>query len=92
MDAYGSNFPLARQVTALAPAQGDAIIIPIKPTHVSAELLQVFKEAGGNGGIVQQLPPFTTVTMVKADRGWVLIARDGQALGYVAEAKLHKLN
>ncbi len=92
MDAYGSNFPLARQVAALAPAQGDAIIIPIKPTHVSTELLQIFKEAGGAGGIVQQLPPFTTVTLVKSERGWVLIARDGKALGYVAEAKLHKLN
>ena len=92
MDAYGSNFPLARQVAALAPAQGDAIIIPIKPTHVSTELLQVFKEAGGAGGIVQQLPPFTTVTLVKSDGGWVLIARDGKALGYAAEAKLHKLN
>ena len=49
MDAYGSNFALARQVPALAPAQGDAIIIPIKPTHVSTEPLQIFKEAGGNG-------------------------------------------
>jgi WD40 repeat protein len=90
MDAYGSNFPLARQVPALAP--GETSIIPIRPTHVSAELLQVFKEAGGSGGIVRQLPPFTTVTLVKSDRGWVLIARDGEALGYVAETKLHKLN
>jgi WD40 repeat protein len=92
MDAYGSNFPLVRQVAALAPTQGDAIIIPVKPTHVSTELLQVFKAAGGAGGIVQQLPPFTTVTLVKSDGRWVLIARDGKALGYVAEAKLHKLN
>ena len=54
--------------------------------------MQIFKEAGGTGGIVQQLPPFTTVTLVKSDHGWVLIARDGKVLGYVAEAKLHKLN
>ena len=92
MDAYGSNFPLARQVAALAPAEDDAITIPSKPTHVSTERLRVFKEAGGSGGIVQQLPPFTTVTLVKSDRGWVLIARDGKALGYAAETKLHKLN
>jgi hypothetical protein len=76
----------------IAPAQGDAIIVPIKPTHVSTELLQVFKEAGGAGDVVQQLPPFTTVTLVKSDQGWVLIARDGKLLGYAAEAKLHKLN
>jgi hypothetical protein len=92
MDAFGSNFPLARQVAALAPVQGEAIIVPIKPTHVSTELLQVFKDAGGAGEIVQPLPPFTTVTLVKSDQGWVLIARDGKLLGYVAEAKLHKLN
>ena len=92
MDAYGSNFPLTRQVTELAPAQDDAIIVPIKPTHVNIELLQIFKEAGGAGGSVQQLPPFTTVTFVRSERGWVLIARDGKLLGYAAEAKLHKLN
>jgi hypothetical protein len=92
MDAFGSNFALARQVATLAPAQGEAIIVPIKPTHVSTELLQVFKEAGGTGDVVQQLPPFTTVTLVKSDQGWVLIARDGQVLGYAAAAKLHKLN
>lgn len=92
MDAYGSNFPLARQVAALAPAQDEAIIVPIKPTHVSAEPLQIFKEAGGSSAVVQQLPPFTTVTLVKSERGWVLIARDGRVLGYTAAAKLHKLN
>jgi hypothetical protein len=59
---------------------------------VSTELLQVFKEAGGAGDVVQQLPPFTTVTLVKSDQGWLLIARDGKLLGYAAEAKLHKLN
>ena len=37
MDAYGSNFSLARQVAALAPAHGDAIIMPVKPTHVNTE-------------------------------------------------------
>jgi WD40 repeat protein len=91
MDAYGANFPLARQVAALAPAADEAVIIPIKPTHVNTELLQIFKDPG-SGTVVQQLPPFTTVTLVKSERGWVLIARDGKALGYAAEGKLHKLN
>ncbi len=91
MDAYGSNFALARQVSALAPVQDNAIIIPVRPTHVSTEPLQVFREAGG-ADVVQKLPPFTTVTLVKRERGWVLIARDGKVLGYAAETKLHKLN
>jgi hypothetical protein len=92
MDAYGANFPLVRQVPALAPASDDAVVIPLKPTHVNTEVVQVFKEAGGNGGVVEQLPAFSTVALVKSDHGWVLIARDGKAVGYVAEAKLHKLN
>jgi hypothetical protein len=57
---------------------------------VSTASLAIFKAAGGAGGVVQRLPPFTTVTLVKSDRG--LIAREGKALGYAAEAKLHKLN
>jgi uncharacterized caspase-like protein len=92
MDAYGANFPLARQVPALAPAQDEAVIIPIKPTHVSAEPLEIFKEAGGSGTAVGELLPFRTVTLVKGEGGWALIARDGKLLGYVAEAKLKKLD
>jgi WD40 repeat protein len=92
MDAFGSNFALARQVAALAPAPGDMTIIPIKPTHVSAEPLAIFKQAGGSGEIVQQLPPYSTVTLVKSDKGWALIARDGAVLGYATENKLQKLN
>jgi hypothetical protein len=42
--------------------------------------------------VLQELPPFTTVTLVKTEQGWVLIAKDGKALGYVPEAQLHKLN
>ena len=92
MDAYGSNFPLARQVPALAPTQEDVVIVPVKPTHVSTELLPIFKETGGSGGLVQELAPFTTVTLLKREGGWLLIAREGKALGYAAATKLHKLN
>ncbi len=92
MDAYGANFPLARQVPALAPAQDEAVIVPIKPTHVSAEPLQIFKEAGGSGAAIGELLPFRTVTLVKGESGWALVARDGKVLGYVAEAKLNKLD
>jgi WD40 repeat protein/uncharacterized caspase-like protein len=92
MDAYGANFPVARQVAALAPAQDEAIIIPIKPTHVSAEPLQIFKEAGGSGVAIGELLPFRTVTLVKGEGEWALIARDGKLLGYVADARLKKLD
>ena len=63
MDAYGSNFPLARQVRLLALASGEAII-PLKPTHVSTENLEVFKEPG-SGSAGAPLAAFKTITLVK---------------------------
>ena len=68
------------------------MIISTTPTHVNTALLQIFKEAGGNGSAVMELPPFTPVTLVKNERGWMFIARDGKALGYVAEGSRQKLN
>jgi WD40 repeat protein len=91
------NFPLVRQVPGLAPKAPDGapVIIPSKTTHYTKELLQVFKEAGG-GAIAKELPPNFGVTVVRSENGWVLIARDGKAIGYVAEgvvpSKLQKLD
>jgi hypothetical protein len=87
------NFPLVKQVPDLAPKapDGGTMIISTRPTHVTKELLPVFKEAGGAGVVVQELPPFAVVTLVRTERGWALIARDGKALGYVAESKLQEV-
>jgi hypothetical protein len=68
------------------------MIISTTPTHANLEMLQVFKEAGGHGSVVIELLPLTTVTLIKSEQGWSLIAKDGKALGYVAEASLRKLN
>jgi hypothetical protein len=87
----GTNFALVRQLPSVAPSL-DEIIISTKPTHVISEPLQVFKDADGKGVVVQELLAFSTVTVAKTERGWVLIARDAKALGYVSEAKLHRLN
>ena len=88
----GDNFPLGVRAAVLPPAPADtAISVPTAPTHVNTELLRVFKEPGGKGGVVLQLPPFTTVTLLKSERGWAHIGREGKALGYVPEAKLQKL-
>ncbi len=70
--------------------KGPAAPIPIAPTHITREALKVFKDAGGKGGVVQQLDRFTLVTLVKSERGWAQIAREGKALGYVPESKLQK--
>jgi len=88
----GTNFALARQLASLAPAPGEPMIISTTPTHVNVELLQVFKEAGGHGAVITELPPYTTVTLIKSEQGWSLVAKDGKALGYVADGSLRKLN
>ena len=88
----GTNFALGKQVSSIAPAPSGELVISTKPTHINSELLRVFKEPGGKGIVVQQLAPFTPVTMVRTEQGWVLIAKDGKALGYVGAVMLHKLN
>jgi hypothetical protein len=49
-------------------------------------------EVGGQGNVITELPPFTTVTLVKREQGWALVAKDGKVLGYVADASQRKLN
>ena len=88
MSLQGSDFPLTKQLASLAPAPGEEIIISTKATHVVVEAVKVFANAGGAGTVVQELAPFTLVTLVKTERGWVLIAKNGTKLGYVAEASL----
>jgi WD40 repeat protein len=88
----GTNFALARELPSIAPASGEDMIVSSKPTHVNTELLKIFKEAGDAGAVVKELQPFSTVTLVKTEKGWSLIAKDGKVLGYVAETNLRKLN
>jgi hypothetical protein len=40
---------------------------------------------------VVRLAPGTQVTLVRAEQGWTLVARDGKALGYVAATDLAPL-
>ena len=88
----GDNFPLGLRTAVLPPPSAAATVaIPTAPTHVNTELLRVFKETGGKGGVILQLPPFTAVALLKSERGWGHIAQDGKALGYVPEAKLKRL-
>jgi hypothetical protein len=42
--------------------------------------------------VVTELPPFTTVTIMKTEQGWALIVKEGKALGYVADGPLKKLH
>ena len=84
----GIDFPLAKQLPSLSTDGGRDIIVSTKPTHVLPEGAKVFAAPGGAGTIVQELGPFALVTLVKTVDGWVLVAKEGTALGFVAEASL----
>ena len=46
---------------------------------------------GNTGAVVQKLNPFTTLTLVRTEQEWALVAKDGKALGYVAAEKFDAL-
>ena len=87
----GSNFALTKQLPSLTPAPGEETIISTTPTHVVSEMVEVLKSAGVTDTVVQKLPPFTALTLIRTEQGWALVAKDGKALGYVAAEKLHTL-
>ncbi len=84
----GDDFSLGLRAPVLKDAP---ILIPIAPTHITRVPLAVFKEAGGKGGVVQQLKRNVLVRVVKSERGWAQIARDGKALGFVPDRQLQKV-
>jgi hypothetical protein len=84
----GDDFSLGLRQAVL---KGLADSIPTAPTHITTGALKAFKEAGGKGGVVQELEPNLLVTVIKSERGWAHIARDGKPLGYVPAAKLQKV-
>lgn len=87
----GSNFALTKQLPSLNPAPGEEMIISTVPTHVVSEIVEVLKDARASGAVVQKLQPFTTVTLVKTEAGWALVAKGGKALGFIAAEKLHTI-
>ncbi len=86
----GSNFALGLQTAGIAPSKEQ--IIPVKPTHVIIESVDVLTAAGGTGATaVQSIPRGTLVTQLKSEADWSFIAMDGRALGFVTTAKLLQL-
>jgi hypothetical protein len=88
MKIVGSNFPLVRQTAVEADtAPGAAEIIPRKPTHVVIKLSDLYAEPAA-GQPQAQLKPGTLVTVLGEESGWSRVAKDGQALGFVASDSL----
>jgi WD40 repeat protein len=84
MKIVGSNFPLARKVAVLPATDEPAVsLIPVQPTHAIVAPVDVFERAEGQEP-VEKLTPGTLVRVVRSEQGWVLIAKYGKPLGYVA--------
>ena len=90
----GNNFPIVSKVSLLVERNNlaaPAVAIPAKPSHVVIAPADVYEELAGKGGKLEQLSPGTLVSLVKVEQGWVLVARDGKAVGYVAENQIARM-
>ncbi|MCK1386995.1 hypothetical protein, partial [Bradyrhizobium sp. 21] len=89
MSIVGSDFLLASRV-ALLPAghEAPAASITAKPTHVVVVPADVCQQLGAKRAKNEQLAPGTLVSAVKTEQGWMLVARDGKRVGYVAQDTL----
>jgi WD40 repeat protein/uncharacterized caspase-like protein len=85
----GNNFALTNKAEVLAAASAfskdDTATIPVKPTHVVVTSVDVKHAASDSALTVVRLAPGSQVRLMETANGWVLIARDGQKLGYVQE-------
>ena len=88
------NYPLAPrypQVLAMLNegAATDAILIPLKPTHVVMQQTALLESRGA--GSSRQIEVGEQVTLIKIDADLAQIAQGGKLLGYVDKSKLLKL-
>ncbi|MGH6826257.1 caspase family protein [Methyloceanibacter sp.] len=88
MKIVGSNFTLSNKVLVAAKDQAPIDAVQSKPTHVVIVPADVFATAGGEGSAVSKLAPGSLVALVRTEQGWVLVAKDGKSLGYVANTSL----
>jgi WD40 repeat protein len=81
----GNNFSLTNKTEVLAetPPSPKTDLIPTKPTHVVIMPVDVRSAANETASTVNHLTSGMQVRLIEATNGWVLIARDGQKIGYV---------
>jgi WD40 repeat protein len=87
----GNNFAVTNKTEVMAAAPDGAageMSIPTKPTHVVIAPVDVKISASDAAVTVTHLAPGVQVRLLETANGWVLIARDGQKLGYVADKSL----
>jgi WD40 repeat protein/uncharacterized caspase-like protein len=92
MNIVGSNFPLVRKTAVLPATAGPpTMTTPAKPTHVVITAANVREAAKSDAIIVTQLTAGTQVHLVETNGAWVLVAREGRRLGYLAANELARL-
>jgi uncharacterized caspase-like protein/WD40 repeat protein len=86
----GADHALTKAMTVLTTPQ-PGIEVATQPTHKVAAVtkLQIQPAFGARG--IRKLDADTRLTAVKNEQGWVLVARDGRLLGYVAQRDLTPL-
>ena len=87
----GNDFPIGIRQSVLAAAKGDGAVIPKEPTHalIRPELLR--EKPADDAPASRELPAGTQVRAVEFVGSWVIVARDGQKLGYVPADALVRL-
>jgi Caspase domain/Bacterial Ig domain len=86
MKIVGSNFPLGSKVAVLGHVEASPAVSS-RPTHVVIQATDVFAAVTATTA-TQRLAPGTLVTLVRTEQGWVLIAKEGRPLGYVAASNV----
>nr|WP_319383291.1 caspase family protein [uncultured Roseibium sp.] len=83
MKVVGNSFPIA--ATTLVLSDKPEEIIPKTPTHVVIQSADVIADAIEGGAVVTKLQPGTTIRLLSSENGWVLVAKDGDQIGYLAD-------
>jgi WD40 repeat protein len=83
----GPDYGLVKQTPILGEQQ-PKLAIPAAATHLisTATEFQIEPQVGARG--IHKLDAQTPVTVIHSDQGWVLVAKDGKLLGYVAQGDL----
>ena len=105
MESFTASFPLLPRYAAADPGpqapEADTtgrtpvpsgalgIAAPGQPTHFLKQLTDL--RDAPRGRVLRTLPPNYAVAKVRAEGGFVLIARDGKTIGYVPEEVLTAL-
>jgi WD40 repeat protein/uncharacterized caspase-like protein len=88
MRIVGSNFPIVPRAALLAERGLTTVPTGTKPTHVVISPAEVFAQPAATVASTAKLTPGTTVTVVRTEHGWTLVAKEGKPLGYVAPSSL----